>query len=123
MLISHSIGSQAHLQAGMGSAQAGALNALAASNVAEVALTEIDIVGAASADYVAVRTYFFPCLLPVIITKNKQTINACLNQPKCVGVTVWGVRDPDSWRASSNPLLFDAAFSPKPAYAAILAAL
>lgn len=38
----------------MGSAQTGALNALAASNVSEVALTEIDIVGAAPADYVAV---------------------------------------------------------------------
>jgi endo-1,4-beta-xylanase len=37
-------------------------------------------------------------------------------------VTFWGVRDSESWRRRSSPLLFDANFQRKPAYDAVIAA-
>ncbi|EKM58934.1 glycoside hydrolase family 10 protein [Phanerochaete carnosa HHB-10118-sp] len=97
------IGTQSHLQAG-GTGGVQAALQLAATAGVEVAITELDIVNAAPNDYVAV-------------------VKACLTVPACVGITSWGVRDPDSWIASSNPLLFDANFQPKPAYNAVIQAL
>lgn len=37
-------------------------------------------------------------------------------------VTVWGLRDADSWRRYSSPLLFDDEYRPKPAYESVVAA-
>ncbi|MEU9558356.1 endo-1,4-beta-xylanase [Streptomyces fumanus] len=70
----------------------------------DVAITELDIQGASASTYAAVT-------------------NDCLAVSRCLGITVWGVRDSDSWRASDTPLLFNNDGSKKPAYTAVLNAL
>ena len=68
------IGTQGHLNAGMGNGLAQAIKALADAGVKEVAVTELDIQGSNTNDYVAVT-------------------KGCLAVQQCVGITVWGVRD------------------------------
>ncbi|KAI8965198.1 glycoside hydrolase family 10 protein [Daldinia sp. FL1419] len=100
------IGIQGHLGGGNPNAsgmQAG-LEKLATSGVKELAITELDIVNAPVDEYVKVT-------------------NACLAVEKCVGITLWGVSDADSWQAKSSPLLFNTSYQPKPAYDAIVKAL
>ncbi|WP_440074287.1 endo-1,4-beta-xylanase [Streptosporangium sp. OZ121] len=48
---------------------------------------------------------------------------ACLAVSRCNGITVWGIRDSDSWRTGENPLLFDASGNKKAAYTSTLNAL
>jgi endo-1,4-beta-xylanase len=98
------VGFQGHFNAGGVPASFRTTLASFAALGVDVAITELDIPGASPTDYVA-------------------AVQACLDVPRCVGVTVWGVRDSDSWKSSTNPLLFDAAGAAKPAYAAVTTAL
>ena len=98
------IGSQSHLSGVWPiSEYPGALKALCAV-VDECAITELDIKNAAASDY-------------------ETAIGACADIKNCVGVTVWGVSDKDSWIQGSNPLLFDSSFKAKTAYNSLCTAL
>ncbi|MBD0734888.1 endo-1,4-beta-xylanase [Streptomyces sp. CBMA29] len=67
----------------------------------DVQLTELDIAQAGSTQYA-------------------NTVKACMNVARCTGITVWGIRDSDSWRSGDNPLLFDGNGNAKAAYTAVL---
>ena len=53
----------------------------------------------------------------------KSIVAVCLAEPRCEAVPFWGVTDAHSWIAGDTPLLFDAQYAPKPAYAGVLDAL
>ena len=98
------VGFQAHFGAGgMPANFQTTLSNFAALNV-DVAITELDIASAGTTAY-------------------SNVTKACLNVARCVGITVWGVRDSDSWRSGENPLLFTGAGDKKPAYTSVLDAL
>ncbi|MGN9804780.1 endo-1,4-beta-xylanase [Micromonospora sp. L32] len=73
----------------------------------DVQITELDIEGSGSAQ----------------ADNYARVVRACLAVSRCTGITVWGIRDTDSWRASGTPLLFDGSGNKKPAYTATLDAL
>nr|WP_245380952.1 endo-1,4-beta-xylanase [Kibdelosporangium banguiense] len=79
------------------------LSSLAALGV-DVQITELDIEGASPTTY-------------------GNVVKDCLAVARCNGLTVWGIRDSDSWRASQTPLLFNNSGGKKPAYDAVLSAL
>ncbi|RMZ67440.1 glycoside hydrolase family 10 [Pyrenophora seminiperda CCB06] len=99
------IGSQSHLSGVWPISDVPAAMELLCGSASECAMTELDIKGGSGNDY-------------------KTAFNACLDQTNCVGVTVWGVSDKDSWiGASAVPLLFDGSFQAKPAYNELCSAL
>lgn len=46
-----------------------------------------------------------------------------LNNANCPSMVIWGVKDNDSWRSASSPLLYDAGQNRKPAWYAVRSAL
>ena len=70
----------------------------------DVQITELDIEGSGSSQ---AENY-------------RRVVQACLNVARCTGITVWGVRDSDSWRSSGTPLLFDGSGNKKAAYTSTL---
>ncbi|MYY80897.1 1,4-beta-xylanase [Streptomyces sp. SID335] len=98
------VGFQSHFEAG--GPPAGfrtTLSKFAALGV-DVQITELDIAQASATAYA-------------------DAVKACLSVARCKGITVWGIRDKDSWRTGKTPLLFDDSGNKKPAYSAVLAAL
>ncbi|TCC00145.1 1,4-beta-xylanase [Micromonospora zingiberis] len=79
------------------------LSSFAALGV-DVHITELDIRNAPSDAY-------------------RNVVNDCLAVSRCKGITVWGIRDSDSWRSNESPLLFDGNGNKKAAYNAVLTAL
>ncbi|MEV0624872.1 endo-1,4-beta-xylanase [Nonomuraea wenchangensis] len=71
----------------------------------DVQITELDIQGGSATTYANV-------------------VNDCLAVSRCAGITVWGVRDTDSWLGSgASALLFDGNGNKKAAYTSVLNAL
>ncbi|MFS0703999.1 endo-1,4-beta-xylanase [Cellulomonas sp. 179-A 9B4 NHS] len=70
----------------------------------DVQITELDIEGSGSSQ----------------AQQFQGVVQACLSVARCTGITVWGVRDSDSWRASGTPLLFDGSGNKKAAYTSVL---
>jgi endo-1,4-beta-xylanase len=79
------------------------LSSFAALGV-DLNITELDITNANSTAYANV-------------------VNDCYAVSRCGGITVWGVRDSDSWRSGESPLLFAGNGSKKAAYTSVLNAL
>jgi hypothetical protein len=46
-----------------------------------------------------------------------------LNNDNCPSMVIWGVKDNDSWRTNSNPLLYDSGMGKKKAWYSVRSAL
>ena len=46
-----------------------------------------------------------------------------LNNNNCPTMVIWGIKDNDSWREASNPLLYTSSLGKKPAWYAVRSAL
>ncbi|MFI0742246.1 non-reducing end alpha-L-arabinofuranosidase family hydrolase [Streptomyces sp. NPDC021100] len=98
------VGFQSHFGAGGPPASFKTTLAGFAALGVDVQITELDIAQASPTPYA-------------------NTVATCLSVARCTGITVWGIRDGDSWRRDESPLLFDDNGKPKPAYTAVMNAL
>ncbi|MFI0924984.1 non-reducing end alpha-L-arabinofuranosidase family hydrolase [Streptomyces sp. NPDC021012] len=98
------VGFQSHFGAGGPPASFRTTLAGFAALGVDVQITELDIAQASPVQYA-------------------NAVGTCLSVARCTGITVWGVRDSDSWRSGESPLLFDSGGKPKPAYTAVMNAL
>ncbi|MGW5420522.1 non-reducing end alpha-L-arabinofuranosidase family hydrolase [Streptomyces sp. NPDC003943] len=98
------VGFQSHFGAGGPPASFKTTLAGFAALGVDVQITELDIAQASPTHYA-------------------NAVSTCLSVARCTGITVWGVRDSDSWRRGESPLLFDNDGRPKPAYNAVMNAL
>ncbi len=98
------VGFQSHLTNSVASDYRANLQRFADLGV-DVQITELDIAGSNQAAVYDTVT------------------RACMNVARCNGITVWGIRDSDSWRTGQNPLLFDGSGNKKAAYTSTLNAL
>ncbi|GHF24584.1 hypothetical protein GCM10010218_01420 [Streptomyces mashuensis] len=98
------VGFQSHFGAGGPPASFKTTLAAFAALGVDVQITELDIAQASPTHYA-------------------NTVSTCLSVARCTGITVWGIRDGDSWRSGESPLLFDSNGRPKPAYTAVMKAL
>ncbi|QRV76961.1 endo-beta-1,4-xylanase [Ceratobasidium sp. AG-Ba] len=114
------VGTETHLSAGGAGGVQAALQKLASTGC-DVAITQLDIAGAASNN--AFLGFFEGADCKNLHLGNDYTtvVKACLNTPKCVGITISGICD-DSWRSTSS-LLFDSNCQRKTAYNAIISTL
>jgi endo-1,4-beta-xylanase len=99
------VGFQSHLGTGVPADYQANLQRFAALGV-DVQITELDVASG-------------PNQANIYTTVTK----ACMAVSRCTGLTVWGIRDSDSWRSNESPLLFDASGNKKAAYTSVLNAL
>ncbi|KAH6910268.1 glycosyl hydrolase family 10 protein [Coprinopsis sp. MPI-PUGE-AT-0042] len=105
------VGTQAHLVAGRLSNFEAQLQKLGSTGL-DVAITELDI---------RITKPVTSQALQQQATDYTTVTKACLNLPKCVGITLWGVSDRHSWvdgtfPGDDAPLLWDDNFNKKAAY-------
>ncbi|RPA80870.1 glycosyl hydrolase family 10 protein [Ascobolus immersus RN42] len=105
------VGTQAHLILGQVGGVQSQLQRLAGTGL-DVAITELDI---------RIQTPVTAQKLDQQYSDYQTVTRACLNVPRCVGISVWGISDKHSWVDSTfpsydAPLLWDDWFNRKNAY-------